>query len=135
MKLLQYQPELLEPALLTAPGGDPNTDESVDHIPGSVLRGALAHKYRQAKLSQADFARLFLDGSTRFLNAYLAHEGERMLPTPAHWQREKDPQEPDEKKERRVYDLTQHQLPARKPVGGPFMHVNNDIVRAATPAV
>ncbi|MCB9422748.1 MAG: hypothetical protein H6667_23310 [Ardenticatenaceae bacterium] len=133
MKLLQYQLELLEPALLTAPGGDPNTDESVDHIPGSVIRGALAHKYRQANMSQADFARLFLDGSTRFFNAYLAHEAERMLPTPAHWQRKKDPQTSDEKEERRVYDLTKQQLSARKSVGGPFMWISNETVYAQRP--
>ncbi len=133
MKLLRYQLDLLEPTLLTKPGGDPNTDESVDHIPGSVMRGALAHKYRQANLPNDAFIRLFLDGSTRFLNAYLAHEAERMLPTPAHWQREKDPQTSDEKKERRVYDLTQHQLPARKSVGGPFMRIDNGIVYAQRP--
>lgn len=133
MKLLCYQLQLLEPALLTAPGGDPNTDESVDYIPGSVLRGALAHKYRQANLPDDAFSRIFLDEPTRFFNAYFVLDEERTLPTPAHWRREKDPDTNNEEDERRVYDLTRKDLTAQKGVGKPYMRVVNNLVYTQRP--
>ena len=133
MKVISYQLDLLEPALLTAPGGDPNTDESLDYIPGSVIRGALAHQYRRANLPDTDFKRLFLNGSARFLNAYLAYEDERMLPVPAHWKREKDPLTGGEEEERRVYDISQTELKATRSVGGPFMVVKDQLVYTKRP--
>jgi len=129
MKVISYQLDLLEPTLLTAPGGDPNTDESLDYVPGSVIRGALAHQYRRANLPDADFKRLFLNGNTRFLNAYLAYEDERMLPMPAHWRRKKDPEE-DEK---RIYDLSQDAVKSPTSVGGPFMVVRDKLVYTKRP--
>lgn len=133
MKRLQFQLKLLEPALLTAPGGDPNTDESVNYIPGSVLRGALAHKYRQANLPSDAFTRLFLDGTTRFFNGYLARKDVRMLPTPAHWRREKDPSSHDPKDSRKVHDLTKVNLTAQAGVGKPFMQIENSTVYTQGP--
>lgn len=130
MKVISYQLDLLEPTLLTAPGGDPNTDESLDYIPGSVMRGALAHKYRRSTLPLSDFSRLFLNGTTRFLNAYPAYEDERMLPVPAHWKRKKDPVTGGEKEERRVYNISQTELKAIRSVGGPFMVVKDNLVYA-----
>ncbi|MCP4419884.1 MAG: hypothetical protein GY805_25000 [Chloroflexi bacterium] len=129
MKAISYQLDLLEPALLTAPGGDPNTDESLDYIPGSVMRGALAHQYRRANLPDADFKRLFLNGSTRFLNAYPAYEDERMLPMPAHWRRKKDAK----KDEKRIYNMSQDEVKTSTSVGGPFMVVKDKLVYAKRP--
>ena len=130
MTVLAFKLILQEPVLVTAPGGDPNTDESQSYIPGSAIRGALVGSYLQNKSKGSLFTHLFLDGSTHFLNAYPEKDAKRMLPTPEHWKREKDPvrmgsdsdQDWDEKK-RRVHDLTQKKVKATTNVGGPFMVV------------
>lgn len=131
MSIIQYTLTLLEPVLVTAPGGDPNTDESQDYIPGSAIRGALAGMHK--KKASNDFASLFLDGRTRFLNAYPAHEGQRLLPTPQHWITEKDA-EPAAGGQM-LHDLTQGDpdfLP--KPIGKPFMSVQGNEVLAKRPS-
>jgi CRISPR-associated protein Csx10 len=93
MKAITYQLFLEEPVLMTAPGGDPNADNSYSYIPGSALRGALASRYLQQSDATANdkFTRLFLDGQICFLNAYpVGGDGERALPTPGSWVLEKD---------------------------------------------
>lgn len=125
MSIIQYELTLLEPVLVTAPGGDPNTGESQDHIPGGAVLGALTRQYQKNVDVPADFTRLFLDGSTRFLNAYLAHEGTRFLPTPQHWVKKKD--DPNEESTNKVYDVTRvDDLSMPKPAGKPFMTVSGD---------
>jgi CRISPR-associated protein Csx10 len=96
MKAILYRIKLLEPTLVTALEGDPNEGVAVSCLPGSVLRGAVIARYlRSNNLNQLDAAdptvrRLFFDGTTRYLNGYpLDHLGERTLPTPLSWQREK----------------------------------------------
>lgn len=75
---------LKEPVLAGGLEGDPNATTGLNYIPGSLLRGALVRRYsgnRQA--NDPDFRRLFLDGNTRFLNAYPALDNDRrMLPCP-----------------------------------------------------
>jgi CRISPR-associated protein Csx10 len=103
MKILTYHIELLEPTLVTALEGDPNSSVTFDFLPGSVLRGAIIGKYMQAKTSATapfeptvpHIRRLFFDGTTRYLNGYplpqsTAEEPQRTLPTPLSWQHEKD---------------------------------------------
>lgn len=67
-----------EPLLLTSLQGDPNSGVSFPYIPGSVLRGAMIHRYRERHCAGGDLnladqqtQRLFFDGNTRYLNAYL----------------------------------------------------------------
>lgn len=137
MSILTVKLTLREPVLVTAPGGDPNTDESQSYIPGSALRGALVARYLQVHEHNRgpDFADLFLSGVTRFMNAYPAMGETRMLPTPAHWQREKDPVSGLPQDKQRVYDLTTNpQLKATTAVGGPFMIVSGTMVRTKQPA-
>jgi len=89
MKTLVYRITLLEPGLFTALEGDPNSGVSFPFIPGSVLRGALIHKYRGAnKINPADDAarRLFFNGATRFLNGYPVADNAPSAPTPRAWQ-------------------------------------------------
>lgn len=96
---------LREPLLATAPGSDPNTERSHDYIPGSVLRGALAQAYLRngGDANGDEFTRLFLDGRTRFHNAYpviryyAKADNEHIpvqftptLPIPLNWRTEKD---------------------------------------------
>ena len=90
MKILNYHITLEEPVLVTALEGDPNTAASFSYLPGSVLRGAIIAAYmRQNHLPTLDDAdatvrRLFFDGQTRYLNAYLVdREQQRSLPRPS----------------------------------------------------
>lgn len=101
MKAIVYRITLLEPALVTALDGDPNSAVAHDFLPGSVLRGAMVGRYlrlrRSAALDAADreARRLFFDGSTRFLNGYPVPDGGgRTLPTPLSWHREKGTRDP-----------------------------------------
>lgn len=90
-----FRVTLLEPALLTSLEGDPNESVSFNHIPGSVLRGALIGQYMNYNdLKELDVAdktvqRLFFDGTTRFLNGYPYRFKKRALPVPLSWQQDK----------------------------------------------
>jgi CRISPR-associated protein Csx10 len=92
MKALTYTLELVEPLLIADPvSGDENSATGLNYIPGSVIRGALAHVFtngRRVDLSDPQFKRLFF-GDVIFLNAYLLIAGQRSLPVPRSWQREK----------------------------------------------
>lgn len=96
MKSLVFRIALEEPLLVTALDGDPNSAVAHDFVPGGVLRGAMVGRYLRSKgFSSLDAAdgqvrRLFLDGSTRFLNGYALHpDGVRTLPTPLSWYKRK----------------------------------------------
>ncbi|MCB0132978.1 MAG: hypothetical protein KDD78_19085, partial [Caldilineaceae bacterium] len=104
---------LLTPVLVTGPGGgDPNSEITLTYIPGSVVRGLFAGRYGGPKDAGADeFRRLFLDGSVRYLNGYLVHDGQRTLPAPASWQMVKDG---DTEGEVTVYDLAQFDVADKK---------------------
>lgn len=94
MIVIRYIFHLIEPLLATGLEGDPNTKSSLNYIPGSMVRGALIGQYLRGKNRELLDARgeverrLFLDDTTKFLNAYPAKdlEGEqvltRLLPTP-----------------------------------------------------
>jgi len=87
--IVRYYPYTLtlgSPVVLTSPGGDPNSAESMDFIPGSAIRGAAA---RILTDSSPDFHRLILSGDVRYLNAYVVLGSQRCLPTPASLRREK----------------------------------------------
>jgi CRISPR-associated protein Csx10 len=104
-KVLTYRIELLQPVLVSALDGDPNSAVAFNYLPGSVLRGALLHRYSQqqkidlngllAGPNAGDMKPLFFDGSTRFLNAYLAvaqpapGQLQRTLPVSLSWHQKK----------------------------------------------
>ncbi len=103
MKVLAYRVRLLEPVLVTALEGDPNSAVAYDFLPGSVLRGAIIKKYRNAhkidsaQLLAADTPEqtqrhlwLFFNGATRYLNGYPVSQNARGLPTPASWLHRKE---------------------------------------------
>lgn len=109
MKTVTFILRLVEPVLVTAPGGDPNSDQSQPFVPGSVVRGALAGRYDS---EGADFNRLFLDGGIRFLNAYpIGVNWQRSLPTPLAWVKAKNPKEDGTD---HLYDRTQDQTQVEK---------------------
>ncbi len=101
MKVIKYNVELLEPALVTSVQGDPNSSVAFDYLPGSVLRGILIGKYlnkyfgpKEADASDDNLQRLFFNGTTRYLNAYpLDAYDHPSLPVPISWQQAKDDKE------------------------------------------
>jgi CRISPR-associated protein Csx10 len=101
MTVITYRVTLLEPTLVTALAGDPNSAVAFDYLPGSVLRGAVIGKYLRGKIvdpdkfsADTDARGLFFNGATRYLNGYLLENDERTLPTPQSWQREKGEETP-----------------------------------------
>lgn len=100
MKALNFDIELLTPALLGRVEGEPNSSVSYNYIPGSVVRGALINRFARqsnvpaAKLlddpkTQTSVQRLFFGGA-RFLNAHPAdRRGNRAVPAPQSWRRSK----------------------------------------------
>lgn len=100
-----------QPILATSFQGDPNSDVSYPYIPGSMIRGALIGRYlRQETSINSDIVadetvrRLFFQGQTRYLNAYLFTKDSnqpRSLPTPRSWFQNKGEQAP-----MYIYDLS-----------------------------
>lgn len=98
MKTLYYHLHLLEPALVTALEGDPNSAVAFDYIPGSVIRGAVIGLFmrQHGDLNVADDAtrRVFFSPDTQYLNAYPVVNGARSLPVPKSWSVEKGQKTP-----------------------------------------
>ncbi len=95
MKAVIIKIALIQPLLVTALDGDPNSAVSFLYIPGSVLRGAAISAYmRTKKIASIDSgdpalrSRFF--GGAYFLNAYLAQgESCRSLPPLLSWREKK----------------------------------------------
>ena len=85
-----YTLTLQEPVLANSLGGDPNSANSLFYIPGGLVRGAAINAYNGTKdADKEDFRRLFLDGRTRFLNAYPVSGNGRAQPTPLQYKKPK----------------------------------------------
>lgn len=119
MKAITFLLHTQQPILATSFQGDPNSDVSYSYIPGSMIRGALISRYlkRHPELPEDILSdekvnetvkRLFFDGSTRYLNAYLFSGKERTLPVPLSWYKQKGDElpKPDER-DMPIYDLSQ----------------------------
>jgi len=102
MKAITFLLHTQQPILATSLQGDPNSDVSYSYIPGSMIRGVLIRRYLQRHGLRStddilddskfpDVRRLFFDGSTRYLNAYLYSnvKEKRTLPIPRSWLKEK----------------------------------------------
>jgi len=86
---LPYRLALEAPAVLTAAGGDPNSAESLDHVPGGALRGAAARALG-ASPDPGALRELVLGEEVRYLNAYPVVEAQRALPVPVSLRPPKD---------------------------------------------
>lgn len=85
MNGFRYTLTLFEPVLANSLGGEPNSANSLYYVPGGLIRGAAINAYDKVIDAGDDiFRRLFLDGTTRFLNAYplTKDDKKRSLPTP-----------------------------------------------------
>lgn len=140
MKIISYRINLLEPTLVTALDGDPNSAMAFNYLPGSVLRGVVIGKYLRTKnlatdqldATDPEARRLFFDGTTRYLNGYLLdRQHKRTLPTPQSWQRKKGEETP-------LYDFA---VESPDPLGKeqwqstakPFCTLTEDHVRLVQP--
>src|SRR5260370_33686996 len=88
--IVGYYPYILTleaPVVLSRPGGDPNSAQSMSFIPGSAVRGAAARALAGA--GAGEFHRLILSGEGCYLNAYVLFGRRRCLPTPVSFRREK----------------------------------------------
>lgn len=99
MKAVSFLLHTQQPILATSLQGDPNSDVSFSYIPGSMIRGVLISRYlKQYSCKESDILqnhevqRLFFDGKTRFLNAYLFDKEKewRTLPIPLCLYKEKN---------------------------------------------
>lgn len=114
-----YTLTLQAPAVLTGLDGNPDSARTLEHVPGSVVRGAIARALGDPGNDPqrlARFRELVLSGRVRYLDAYPVADGRRSLPTPVSWRREK-------------YGETVHDLAAGEPetaepvvsLGAPFV--------------
>lgn len=88
-----YTITLEEPVLANSLGGEPNSARSLFYIPGGLVRGAAINAFTGNKDAGDDtegsFQSLFLNGETRFLNAYPLINDERALPIPLKYKKQK----------------------------------------------
>jgi CRISPR-associated protein Csx10 len=148
MKVITYRITLLEPTLVTALDGDPNSAVAFDYLPGAVLRGAVIGQYLRANnlgpnqfdAAMPDARRLFFDGTTRYLNGYPLEQNERALPTPQSWQQHKEEvakQKPKEGLFASVFDFAMtprdHEKKQWQGVKPPFCCLNDDSIRLVKP--
>lgn len=91
MEGIRYTLVLKEPVLANSLSGEPNSATSLYYIPGGLLRGAAINAYAGNKdATDPDFRRLFLDGTTRFMNAYpLSEQQKNSFPTPRKFKKGK----------------------------------------------
>jgi CRISPR-associated protein Csx10 len=102
MSTIRLKIKTLQPVLATSFAGDPNSDVSYPYLPGSLFRGALIGRYlRQSNQRELDLSNrlvqsLFFDAQqSSYLNAYpVSKSGQRTLPTPRSWFREKGEEVP-----------------------------------------
>ncbi|MGG6269698.1 RAMP superfamily CRISPR-associated protein [Leptolyngbya sp. AN03gr2] len=111
MKAITIVLKTQQPILATSFQGDPNSDVSYSYLPGSMIRGALISRYLKRHdlpediLQDATVRRLFFDGTTRYLNAYLCRDKQRSLPVPLSWNQPKTAEVPCQ-----LYDLSRFDL-------------------------
>lgn len=143
MKVLTYEIELLEPCLVTALEGDPNSAVAFNYLPGAVLRGAIIDRYIRQRKQQDKSYRLnataseeqllFFDGRTRFLNAYPLANSQRTLPVSLAWHVEKSPE--TDKDAKTIYDFAIDDTTDKEwqPCSFPFTLLQGDIAYEIRP--
>jgi CRISPR-associated protein Csx10 len=88
-RFVHFLLHLTQPVVASAPGGDANSVPTHDHLPGSLMRGAIAALPR-VRADPALLERLILSGQVRFLPARPAEWRDgwrRSLPIPRSWWR------------------------------------------------
>ncbi|MCS7025446.1 MAG: hypothetical protein NZV14_11645, partial [Bryobacteraceae bacterium] len=86
VKYLPYTLTLRAPAILNAAGRGSTSAATMDYIPGSAIRGALAARLGDPDTQEEirpEFQTLVLDGSVRYLHAYPLNRLDRRRTLPA----------------------------------------------------
>jgi CRISPR-associated protein Csx10 len=128
---LPYSLKLNSPAIITAPGGDPNSSSTLPYIPGLAVRGAVAKALGDPgadSLKQDEFHELVLGGMVRYLNAYPIVNKLRALPTPVSFRLRKD--RPENKLD--IIDLAADDWPEDELISIPELFLT---IGAAQPAL
>jgi CRISPR-associated protein Csx10 len=86
--MLHYRITLTAPCVFHADNLDPNSCSTLDHVPGSAIRGAVASALERMGDDEGIEA-LVAGGKAEFLNAYPEANGRRSVPTPCTWQHDK----------------------------------------------
>ncbi|MHA1423862.1 MAG: hypothetical protein ACTSSD_17395 [Candidatus Thorarchaeota archaeon] len=86
--IIPYTLRLTAPVIMTSPSGDPNSASSMNYIPGSSIRGAVARGIGND--AQDLIETLILSGKVTYLNAYPEVDGRRALPIPYSYRVEKN---------------------------------------------
>jgi CRISPR-associated protein Csx10 len=132
MKAVNFLLHTRQPILATSLQGDPNSDVSYPYIPGSMLRGALIGRYLKQYqpsekdiLDNPDVVRLFFDGNTRYLNAYIwdREQKTRSLPIPNCLCKSKGDDDPE-----KIVNRIQKTIDSPKQVQG-FCVINDQDIR------
>jgi CRISPR-associated protein Csx10 len=101
-ELLHYRMTLTAPCVLHGDDLDPNSCRTLDYLPGSTVRGAMARALEamaarapegSGERARAEMAlrRIIAGEEAEFLNAYFeTSDARRPLPTPITWRRMKD---------------------------------------------
>lgn len=92
-RYLIYTLRLNSPAIITTPGGDPNSSSTLAYVPGIALRGAMAKVLGDPvgdNSKKQEFHDLVLGGKIRYLNAYPIVNERRALATPVSLRLRKD---------------------------------------------
>ncbi|GAA6618074.1 RAMP superfamily CRISPR-associated protein [Scytonema sp. NUACC26] len=113
MKAITFIFKTKQPILATSFQGDPNSDVSYSYIPGSMIRGVLIGRYLDRNglhntdiVTHQTIRRLFFDGTTRYLNAYLcSQQGKRTFPISLSWRKDKGA-ELSESEGIKIYDFS-----------------------------
>ena len=145
MKAITFSLKTMQPMLATSFQGDPNSDVSYLYIPGSTIRGLLIGRYLKRNnfqdvdiLADEMTRRLFFDGKTRYLNAYLSsQEGYRTLPRLLSWRKKKGAEFTDINEGIKVYDFSvdkpdEDELKSPKAIDEPFWIEEGGCVRLYT---
>lgn len=103
MWALKYQFDLKEKVIISSiPGGDENTWDSLQYIPGSILRGISINRFLQKNKGKENQLQLmrsnFFESDLCFLHAYPEAKINRLrsLPTPLSWRKFKDASDGDD---------------------------------------
>jgi len=84
-KYIEYDIETLQNVKLARTDSKEDSEESIDYISGSAIRGAFIYKYIKkygVDISQGIHKKKIFSGDITFLNAYPKHDDKRSMPFP-----------------------------------------------------